>query len=282
MPHFGACRFCRQDRRHSCATAAVDPALPRERARRHEGAWPLAIVGSLGYIAGQLPTSIYLGPYLPDVLGSIVCFACLLVLLKFWRPAQTLGYGGVPVTAAQEAQAEGHGLSPGEVFQGWLPILILIAIVVAWTGPWSKLPSIVGLHLQVNAASSTRARSDHRGDVQLDAVRRRQRDPGIVDRRCAVVSDQRLAARQDLRHHLVADVGRFAGRSVHLRAGLRLQLLRHGWIARQGVFRRSGPTSSSSLQFSASSAWRFRAAILRPMPCSASSRPWSGSCSACR
>jgi len=80
--------------------------------------------------------------------------AALLLLLKFWRPAQTLGYGGVPVSAAQEAQAEGHGLTPGEVFQGWLPILILIAIVVAWTGPWSKLPSIVALHYQVNAASS--------------------------------------------------------------------------------------------------------------------------------
>src|SRR5499427_9501784 len=119
-----------------------------------KGAWPLAIVGSLGYIAGQLPTSVYLGPYLPDVIGAIVCFAALLLLLKVWRPAQTLGYGGVPVTAAQEAQAEGHGLTPGEVFQGWLPIIILIAIVVAWTGPWSKLPSIVALHYQVNAASS--------------------------------------------------------------------------------------------------------------------------------
>jgi lactate permease len=117
-------------------------------------AWPLAIVGSLGYIAGQLPTSVYLGPYLPDVIGAIVCFACLLALLKIWRPARTLGYGGVPITAAQEAQAEGHGLTPGEVFQGWLPILVLIAIVVAWTGPWSKLPGIVALHLQVNAASS--------------------------------------------------------------------------------------------------------------------------------
>jgi lactate permease len=117
-------------------------------------AWPLAIVGSLGYIAGQLPTSIYLGPYLPDVIGAIVCFGCLLILLKVWRPARTLGYGGVPVSAAQEAQAEGHGMSAGEVFQGWLPILVLIAVVVAWTGPWSKLPGIIGLHLQVNAASS--------------------------------------------------------------------------------------------------------------------------------
>jgi lactate permease len=117
-------------------------------------AWPLAVVGSLGYIAGQLPTSVYLGPYLPDVIGAIVCFACLLLLLKVWRPARTLGYGGVPVTAAQEAQAEGHGLSPLEVFQGWLPIIILIVIVVAWTGPWSKLPAIVMLHLQVTAATT--------------------------------------------------------------------------------------------------------------------------------
>jgi lactate permease len=117
-------------------------------------AWPLAVVGSLGYIAGQLPTSVYLGPYLPDVIGSIVCFACLLILLKIWQPSRTLGYGGVPVTAAQEAQAEGHGLTPGEVFQGWLPIIVLVAIVVAWTGPWSKLPGIIALHLQVNAASS--------------------------------------------------------------------------------------------------------------------------------
>ena len=117
-------------------------------------AWPLAVVGSLGYIAGQLPTSVYLGPYLPDVIGSIVCFTCLLILLKIWQPSRTLGYGGVPVTAAQEVQAEGHGLTAGEVFQGWLPIIVLVAIVVAWTGPWSKLPAIVGLQMQVNAASS--------------------------------------------------------------------------------------------------------------------------------
>ena len=121
------------------------------------GGWPLAVVGSLGYIAGQLPTSIYLGPYLPDVIGAIICFACLLILLKFWHPAQTLGYGGVPVTAAQVAAAEGHGLSAGEVFQGWLPIIVLVAVVVLWTGPWSPLPAINWLHLAVSAASSITA-----------------------------------------------------------------------------------------------------------------------------
>src|ERR1700745_2843987 len=90
-----------------------------------KGALPLAIFGSLGYIAGQLPTSIYLGPYLPDVIGAIVCFACLLILLKVWRPSRVLAYGGQPATG--DTQDEAHGLSGVEVFMAWLPIIILVA-----------------------------------------------------------------------------------------------------------------------------------------------------------
>jgi lactate permease len=36
----------------------------------------------------------------------------------------------------------------------WLPIAILIAVVVAWTGPWSQLPKIIVLHLGVTASSA--------------------------------------------------------------------------------------------------------------------------------
>jgi lactate permease len=114
-------------------------------------AWPLAVVGSLGYIAGQLPTAVYLGPYLPDVIGSIICFAVLLMLLKIWRPAQVLAYGGTPITG--DTKAEAHGLTAGQVGMAWLPVAILIAVVVAWTGPWSKLPGIVWLHTEVSATS---------------------------------------------------------------------------------------------------------------------------------
>jgi L-lactate transport len=105
--------------------------------------WPLAIVGSFGYIVGQWPTAFYWGPYLPDVIGAIVCFAALLLLLKVWRPKQVLAYGGKPVSAAALAkQHDEHGLSAGEVLQAWMPFIVLVVIVAAWTGPWSPLPGV--------------------------------------------------------------------------------------------------------------------------------------------
>src|SRR5260370_18725380 len=98
-----------------------------------KGGWPLAVVGSLGYIAGQYPVAVYLGPYLPDVTGSIVCFIALLLLLKFWQPKTVLGYGGVPVDAAMAKQTQGHGLNFGQVLQCWMPFAVLLIVVAAWT-----------------------------------------------------------------------------------------------------------------------------------------------------
>src|SRR5208282_3720540 len=37
-------------------------------------AWPLAIMGSVSFIIGFWPVAHYLGPYLPDLSGSLACF----------------------------------------------------------------------------------------------------------------------------------------------------------------------------------------------------------------
>ncbi|HEX8989807.1 MAG TPA: L-lactate permease [Rhodocyclaceae bacterium] len=116
--------------------------------------WPLAIAGSLGYIAGQYPVAVYLGPYLPDVVGAIVCFAVLLVLLKFWRPRTTLGYGGVVLEESTAYAGAGHGLTRAELWRAWMPYIVLVVIVALWTGPWSPLPKISLLKAQVEAASA--------------------------------------------------------------------------------------------------------------------------------
>lgn len=43
---------------------------------------------------------------------------------------------------------------PREIFLAWLPFLVLLVVVVLWTGPWSLLPKYVPLKLSVDAASS--------------------------------------------------------------------------------------------------------------------------------
>ena len=130
-----------------------------------KGGWPLAIVGSLGYIAGQYPVAVYLGPYLPDVAGAIVCFAALLLLLKVWQPSRVLGYGGVPVEAGAAQQMRGHGLSAGEVLQAWLPFLVLLMVVALWTGPWSPLPKVSWFKTQALACSALAATCPAKGHV---------------------------------------------------------------------------------------------------------------------
>jgi len=130
-----------------------------------KGGWPLAVVGSLGYIAGQYPVAVHLGPYLPDVAGAIVCFAALLLLLKVWQPKSVLGYGGVPVDAAAARQTQGHGLSPGEVMQAWMPFVVLLIVVAAWTGPWSPLPKVSWFKTSEVACSALAATCPEKGNV---------------------------------------------------------------------------------------------------------------------
>src|SRR5207244_9690746 len=45
-------------------------------------AWPLPIVASLSYIAGQWPVAVYLGPYLPDVTGALASFWAMFAFTK--------------------------------------------------------------------------------------------------------------------------------------------------------------------------------------------------------
>lgn len=116
--------------------------------------WPLAIVGSLSYILGQYPVSQWVGPYLPDVSGSLVSFACLLLFLKVWRPRRILGYGGVEMDEVAATRSDSPRVAPKDVWRAWMPFIVLIVVVVLWTGPWSPLPAISWFAAKASAISS--------------------------------------------------------------------------------------------------------------------------------
>ena len=104
-----------------------------------------------GFVAGQLPTSQFLGPYLPAVIGAITCLAAVLGFLRVWTPA-----------AAARRESDVHSRAPRENRRrelrwpraGIVPIGVLVAVVMAWTGPWSPLPRYVPLKLSVAARGS--------------------------------------------------------------------------------------------------------------------------------
>jgi lactate permease len=125
--------------------------------RGFRGIWPLPVVGSLSYILGQLPTSQFLGPYLPDVIGAVISFGCLLLLLRYWRPKETLGFGGVPIHQGGSVATPPESEAPPgarEAIRGLLPFGILIVVVVAATGPWSHLTDYDFVKPTVSAVGS--------------------------------------------------------------------------------------------------------------------------------
>lgn len=115
-------------------------------------AWPLAVVGSFSYILGQWPVAHFLGPYLPDISGALVSFWVLFLFVKVWRPKTIRGFGGVPVAGPSSAAIDAAAGISG--LRAWMPYLVLLAVVVAWTGPWSHLPAISLFSTQVQAVSS--------------------------------------------------------------------------------------------------------------------------------
>jgi lactate permease len=117
-------------------------------------AWPLAIVGSLSYILGQWPTSHYLGPYLPDISGALVSFWILFGFVKVWKPKNIRAFGGRIIPQAQVTATSDAPMTTSAVFRAWLPYIVLLIVVVLWTGPWSKLPGLYAHKFQVSAVSS--------------------------------------------------------------------------------------------------------------------------------
>ena len=143
----------------------------------------LATPGTLGIDDGpQLEhllrtarTRAYVDSLAADVVGSLVCFAALLGLLRVWRPKVVLGFGGRELSADEvsaygEQAALAPGLAGGETGiapAGWLtgspsmrvirslvPFVILIGVVVAWTGPWSPLTTYIPYEPKVTAVGS--------------------------------------------------------------------------------------------------------------------------------
>jgi lactate permease len=88
---------------------------------------PAVVVCGVSFAAVQFYVSNYMGPELTDILSSLSCIGCMVLVLKWWKPRTIFRLeGDTPATATT------HSHSVGQVFVAWLPYMLLVIFVLAW------------------------------------------------------------------------------------------------------------------------------------------------------
>ncbi len=114
--------------------------------------WPACLAAGLSFGIMQFLVSNYHGPWLVDVISSIVSIATLVGLLKFWQPKTTWRFAEESAASVEVAP------SFREACVSWIPWLVLSIMVFVWGLPqaksqlnaWSKPEvQVPGLHLNV-------------------------------------------------------------------------------------------------------------------------------------
>jgi len=112
--------------------------------------WPATLVAGVTFAIPQSLISNYHGPWLVDVLSSVVSMGCLITFLRYWRPKKiwtsTMPAIGMPADLATEQAApnprtyEVAETAPARqlVIKAWIPWLILSVAVILWGTPQFK------------------------------------------------------------------------------------------------------------------------------------------------
>jgi lactate permease len=89
--------------------------------------WPILLVAGATFAAAQFLASNFIDYTLADVLSSLLSLAATLLFVRIWHPAEDPAYQmNVPLPATSGAAAV-------PAWQGWLPWLIMTAVVIAWS-----------------------------------------------------------------------------------------------------------------------------------------------------
>ena len=96
------------------------------------GVWPAALTAGLAFAVPQFLVSNFHGPWLVDIVASIVSIGALVVLLKKWQPRdgwQPRAEMMTPVASTNEPRP-----TPAEQRRAWTPWILLAVIVAALGG----------------------------------------------------------------------------------------------------------------------------------------------------
>jgi len=88
--------------------------------------WPALLVAGGSFALTQFVVSNYLSYALTDVLSSLASLIVTTSFLRLWKPAPDPEFALAPVAAAPASVT-------APLWQGWLPWIVVSAVVIAWT-----------------------------------------------------------------------------------------------------------------------------------------------------
>lgn len=101
--------------------------------------FPAILIAGVAFAVPQFLISNYHGPWLVDVIASIVSIGALTLFLKSWKPREIWASadGSAPTSSSSGAHVFDKHAS-GDVIRAWTPWLILSLVVVCWGIPQFK------------------------------------------------------------------------------------------------------------------------------------------------
>ena len=95
--------------------------------------WPACLIAGLGFACTQFLVSNYHGPWVVDIASSVVSMAALVLLLRFWHPRSVWRFDSEGTQSAQK-----HGHTRRELWNAWMPWILLSLLVFVWGLPEVK------------------------------------------------------------------------------------------------------------------------------------------------
>lgn len=108
--------------------------------------WPAILVAGVSFAIPQFLVSNFHGPWLVDVIASLVSMGCLTLFLKVWQPKKiwtSTALGKHPDNSAADVKPEpinvnGGGAAAISKARAWMPWIILSIFVFLWGTPFFK------------------------------------------------------------------------------------------------------------------------------------------------
>ncbi len=106
--------------------------------RKTREVWPALLVAGSFFAVPQFLVSNFHGPWLVDILSSVLSIAALVVFLRFWKPKSVHLLPGEREIDGGTSAADPPARSRAEIARAWAPWLVLSLVVFLWGIPQVK------------------------------------------------------------------------------------------------------------------------------------------------